>query len=472
MSTTHTPKGSEASRTTDHESEPQRSSRRNTLSEASARRASEIQEFVSGLGLQQLGKRKKGPLSVSEASIPAPISSEISAQGQVFAPAHGHSAEKNDDALHSHPDKIDEKEADIAQVFEPSPEQDHPKHSQHDPHPNPNPDLISAEAASPVDSKEDPKIAAASSRPSAHLFTQSESAVPVLTESFANLGPPKRRSVPSIRIHRPSGTVMAASVRTTAMNSTSFPTTPVQSALEQSPAATGNAPLNTLTTNAAAIATPANLDSNLPNISNAVSAATSAVVLPPPDLPVGGKVGKKQKIVRKARKVVLRKRVLSVIIGRDLANVVHAQLNAVTNLAGGLPLPLDGATDLLAGYARRSELKEDKRRKELDQKIAAARIRAEAEDIHRCQICQGLTRTGLLQKYHRLKLKRSRPDMNAIHRRANAETRAAAYKCKCTRRLLGVENKGAGQDSVPPQHLRAPAGIEAPLSGVDGVQQQ
>ncbi len=470
MSTTHTPKGSEASQTAHHESDVRRVSRRNTVPERSTSRASEDQQLISALGLPQLERRKKGPLNVSEASIPAPKSSDVSAQGQVFVPTHEHPRENNGDVLHNHSGESPERATETIRIPEPSTEQDQPKDTQASP--NPTPASALAEAELPADSPEDLEATASSSRPSAHLFTQSESAVAVLGESFAKFGSPQRHSVPSIRIHRPSGTAMAASVGTTAMNSANVPATPVQSALEQSPAAAGNAPLGALSTHAAALQAPANLTSNLSSVTNAVSAATSAISLPLPGLPVEGKVGKKKKIVRKARKVVLRKRVLALIIGRDLAKVVHPQLNAVTNLAGGLPLPLDGASDLFTGYARRSERKKDQNRKDLDQKIAAARIRAEAEDIHRCRICQGLTRTTLLRKYHRLKLKRDRTDMSAIDRRADSQARVAAYRCKCTRRLLGVANERAVQDSVPAQHLRAPAAIEAPLSGVDGTQQQ
>jgi hypothetical protein len=54
-------------------------------------------------------------------------------------------------------------------------------------------------------------------------------------------------------------------------------------------------------------------------------------------LPNLGKVRKRRKALVKARKLVLRKRVLSMILGKDLANTVHPLLNA----AGGVAAPVD-----------------------------------------------------------------------------------------------------------------------------------
>jgi hypothetical protein len=187
---------------------------------------------------------------------------------------------------------------------------------------------------------------------------------------------------------------------------------------------------------------------------------------------VGGKVGRKKRAVQKTRKLLLRRRLLAIIIGRDLAKVVHPQLKAGGKVAGGVPLPVDGPSDLLNSYTSRTERKRDFRRRQLDQKIAAARIHAEAEEIHRCRICRGLTRTMYLRRYHRLQLKRDRPDMNIFDRRATAMARVAVFKCKCNRRLLGVANEVAVKDAVPTQHLRAPAAIEIPLSGVHEAQQR
>ena len=298
-------------------------------------------------------------------------------------------------------------------------------------------------------------------RPASQLFTQSESAFEVIAESFAKFGPPQPRRVPEIRIHRPSGTVMAASLGTTAMNSINVPVTPMQSAVGQT-----HAPVSPITD--AVTASP--LSTDLPVDPSTVTNATiPALPLPLPSLPAGVKVGKKKKVVRKARKLIIRRRLLAIILGRDLAKIVHPQLTTVANPAGGAPLSVDGASDLVDGYARQIERRRDIQRRRLDQKVASARIHAEAEEIHRCRICRGLTRTRYLQKYHRLQLKRDKPDMSAFNRRATAMARVAAFKCKCNRQLLGVENEETAKDVTASRHLRAPAATGHPLPGVDGA---
>ncbi|KAJ9612438.1 hypothetical protein H2200_004035 [Cladophialophora chaetospira] len=466
MSTTQNKEGSQAG---DQEWKPQQTNRRDTSSEGTSSQVGESQDITPNLGLPSLASRRTGPLTVSEASIPAPKSSDISVQGQVFIPAHEH-PEKNVDVLHGHSDKTHERAENTPEVSKQAPEEHQHKDSQ-DPA-SPAPDTASAQAAASSETGKAENPTVATPRPPAHLFTQSESAVEVLAESFGKFGPPQPRSVPSIRIHRPSGTIMAASVGTTVLNSANTPATPVQAAVEQSPAALEAVPVNTPTAPGPEIPTPVDPVGNLSAVTDAAGTATSALPLPLPNLPVGGKKGKKKKVVRKARKLVLRKRILAIILGRELANVIHLQLNAVGNVASVAPLPVDGPNDLVNDYARRSERKRDNQRKQLDQKIAAARIHSEAEALHRCRICRGLTRTNYLRKYHRLRLKVEKPEMGSFERRATAMARVAAFKCRCTRRLLGVENELPVYESLPAQHLRAPAAIEPPLAGVDGAQQQ
>ncbi|ETI23173.1 hypothetical protein G647_04970 [Cladophialophora carrionii CBS 160.54] len=444
-------------------SQSRRTSRRNTISEGSVSQASENQAIISKINLPFLPNRGKGRLNVSEASIPAPQSSDISAQGQVFV-SHEHPGGTVVEALHDRSERSNEAVESTPGASEPPAKLPRDEHSQ--PVDTPSDPGVAQETA-----PDDPKKASMpTTRPGVPLFTQSESAVEIIAEPFAGFGPSQARSVPAIRIHRPSGTVMAASVGTTAMNSAKVPATPMQSALEQSPAAAGTAPVNTLSTTVAAIPAPTNLPVDPSNVSNAIGAATSAVSLP--SLPVSGKVGKRKRVIRKTRKLVLRRRLLAIIIGRDLANVVHPQLNPGANVAGSVPLPVDGPSDLVSSYTSRTERKRDFRRRQLDQRIAAARIHAEAEEIHRCRICRGLTRTMSLRRYHRLQLKRDRPDMNTFDRRATAMSRVAVFKCKCDRRLLGVANEVAVRDAAPTQHLRGPAAIEPPLSGVEAAQQR
>ncbi|EXJ62970.1 hypothetical protein A1O7_03414 [Cladophialophora yegresii CBS 114405] len=466
MSAAQAGESSEASRNHSGKSQSRRPSRRNTISEGFGSQASENQAIISKINLPFLSSRGIGRLNVSEASIPAPRSSDISAQGQVFV-SHERPGGPVVEALHDHPKRSNEAATKTPEASEP------PANPPRDEHFQPA-DTPSDPGVAQGTAPEDPKASlpstttADTTRPALPLFTQSESAVEVTGQPFAKLGPTQARSVPAIRIHRPSGTVMAESVGTTAINGAKLPATPMQSALEQSPPIAGTAALNPLSTTVAAIPAPTNLPVDTSNVTNAVSVATSAL----PSLPVGGNVGKRKRVIRKTRRLVVRRRLLAIIIGRDLANVLHPQLNAAGNVAGSVPLPVDGPSDLVSSYTSRTERKRDFRRRNLDQKIAAARIHAEAEEIHRCRMCRGLTRTMYLRRYHRLQLKRDRPDMNTVDRHATAMSRVAVFKCKCDRRLLGVSNKVAVRDAAPTQHLRGPAAADAPLSGVEAAQQR
>jgi hypothetical protein len=460
-------KDKDSSSSTDSGSVGRQKGQRN-VSEDSPRKSGRDHGITSKSETHFPPQLKQGRLNVSEASNPAPQSSSISVPGEVFIPPHEHSGGKIIDAVHYHPGEIQKADATEESSALPDQQTDEERQSST----NTISDPAVAEAVAVDDITKDPVGATGGStfaRPPAHLFTQSESAVDILQGPFANFGPPQPYSIPSIKIHRPSGTVVAASLGTAVMNSANVPATPAQSEILATLASGGTALPNPLTT---AIPTVQSTTSLAPDVSHLISAATSALSLPLPGLPVAGKIGKKKKIIQKTRKVVLRKRILSLLLGRQLAKLVHSQLDTVGNVASAVPVPVDGPSDMLTGYARRTERKRDAQRRDLDQRIAAARIHAEAEEVHRCRICRGLTRTTYLRRYHRLQLKRDRPDMSAFDRRATALARVAAFKCKCTRRLLGVENELAPREAAPSQHLRAPAAIEAPLAGVDEAQQQ
>lgn len=458
MSAVDTEGGSEVSRTTSRNSEAQRRGHQATVSDSTATRSSESKAVASGLELLSHRRSGKGRLNVSEASVVAPESSDILAQGQVFIPPHEHSSEQAADSLHDHSEKP-HKETEGASD---DPATSTEGHKDEEP-------PTSTEVVSTGKEREGISEASKPARRPSHLFTLSESAIEVIAESFGKFGVPRHRGIPEIRVHRPSGTVMAASLGTTAMNSTNDPATPVPSAADQSPAAPSSTPLGGLP-GADAVPVPVPIDpSAVTGVVGTATSALPAVPLPVPGLPAGSKGGRKKKIIGKARKLVLRKRVLAVILGKELAGVVHSQLSTVGNVADGVPLPVDGPSDMIHVYTRRKERKRDIRRREMDQKIARARIHAEAEEVHRCRICSGLTRTSCLRRYHRLQLKRDRPDMSELDRRATAMARVAAFKCKCRKRILGVQNEATSHDAMTAQHLRAPAAIEQPLARVDGA---
>ena len=427
-------RGSDQSSLPGSSSEPKLITRRNTISEETTTGGAQTR-----LGHSLLAKSRKGRLNPSEASVPPPKGSEVSAQGQIFVPPHESSDANPVEALHDYPEDKEKGPGETIEASEPSADLPNSGGSQDIA------EVISDPAFAQVNSSDETTEAREAeidgfdvTRPSPHLFTQPESAVEALSGPSARVDPSQPRSVPSISIRRPSGTVMA---------------TPVQSAVEQSLAGAGTAAAKASPSAAGAIPTPS-IPLDLP--------------LPDTGLVIGSKLTKRKKVIRKTRKVLIRKHLLAFLIGRNLANVVHPQLKQVAGLTDAVPLPVDGPSDMLTGYARRTERKRDIRRQKLDQRIAAARIHAEAEEMHRCRICRGLTRTMYLRRYHRLQLKRDRPDMSTFDRRATAMARVASFKCKCDRRLLGVKNEVVTQGSLPQNHVRAPAAIEPSLPGVDG----
>jgi hypothetical protein len=188
---------------------------------------------------------------------------------------------------------------------------------------------------------------------------------------------------------------------------------------------------------------------DLASVTNAVPMDPTALNLPvtgqpsSPGVPLGGKVGKRKKVVRKARKVVVRKQLLRLILGRELANVVQPLLKQTTSGVAGEPPPVDGASDLSSVHSVRNERKRDMRRKQLGGKIYIAKIYAAAEELEKCPTCRGLITTRHIRKCRRLELERDRPGMKIIDRHAAAWAKVAQLQCKCPKRLT-ARAEGAG----------------------------
>ena len=448
-----------------NEAEPQRSVTPGPIEDSDGHRKQDQGETAE-VDLLLAAKSKKNRLNVSEASVPALTSSTVSAQGQIFVPDHEGLGESGLHGLHDH---SEEKPEDVEETSDP------PSGSTKGEQPIPPLTEISESAAiqatanDPTEEAPEPLGAPPNiARPPAHLFTLSESAVELLTGSSTKFGSPQPQSIPAIKIHKASVIAMPISIGTSAINNTNLPSTAIQAVVEQTTEPLRAGPTNLLTTAVGGLPC-----TDIPGeISTMTGSLSPASKLPKSGLPVVDKVGRRKRILLLARKILLKKHLLALMLGRELANLVHPQLHPVANVTGCEPLPVDGSSDMLTSYSRRMERRRDIQQKQLDQKIAATRIHAEAEEMCRCRICRGLTRTTYLKRYHRLQLKRDRPDMNMFDRRATAMGRVGAFKCKCRRRLLGVQNEVVGQDALPSQHLRAPAAIEPPLAGVDGAQQQ
>ncbi|KIW57208.1 hypothetical protein, variant [Exophiala xenobiotica] len=418
-------------------SRPGRKQRRATISGESTdtvTQASEGQDISAGLGLPFLATVSKGRLNVSEASIPAPKSSDISAQGQVFT------------STHEHPEKREPTDATTAQT-DPTDLIDSAG-----PAATANDGLEHEAAPSKLGDKEvnspGTGLAGFATNPSA----RSETAIDQIRGTLPELAPFDSSALPEIRIHRPSGTIMATPLGASAANSVGVPATPAPSALGQSPVGAATAPLGG-TNLTGAIPPPTGLPVNPASVTDALPMNTTALNLPVPGLPsipsvpLGGKVGKRKKVVRKARKVVVRKRLLTVLLGRELANAVQPLLKQATSGVAGAPLPVDGASDLLSAQSVRIERTRDMRRKQLNRRISIAKIYAAAEAREKCHTCRGLIKTRYLQKCRRLELERDRPGMKAIDRHAAGRAKVAQLKCKCPKGLARAEGAGSIGDA-------------------------
>lgn len=439
MSTTNIKEASEASSTVGVERNQGRSSRRASLSgytSDTATRESDHTEMISGFGFPFLDKVVKGRLNVSEASVPAPQSTEISAEGQVYIPGNRKASDQARDALYVH--RWQENEVGALQV---PAEHLNPSHETTFSVDNPS----ATDPAGPGQTIVNDSSPADTDDPASNTLSQSGSAVEPVAKSLPKIELPKPTTIPEIRIHRPSGTVvMTSALGTSAMNN-SGPPTPSQSAANRFPTSTETTPLNDVPTlpTPEQLANPTSITSTGP-----LDAARSALQVPVPGLPLGADGSRRRKVVSKARQLIVRKRVLHLILGRELADLVHPQLNQVGNVAGAAPLPVDGAGDLISAYSRRNERKRDARKKHLDRKITSAKLHAEAEELFRCPRCQGLTKARHLRKYHRLQLMRERPDMKIFDRHIVSMERVAALRCRCGKRLFGGRVALGGQDQA------------------------
>lgn len=364
-----------------------------SVNSESARTPGEKQAISSGFGLPFLARVSKGRLNVSEASVPPPTSSDISASGEVFIPAHDHPSEWEGKKYHSsQSEKVEttNKNEQAEPGSEPLTQNNtaiqegldlsaHPKTPKDEPIPL------------PEDEREP------DSQPRPNVFGEILERIPV------------------IRIQRPStpAITMASSLGT--------------SAVSPAAGATAIKPADVLPLD------PQSTVSVIP-VGTLTGALPVPLPLPVPGLAARGKMkGKVKKLVGFARKHLLRKRLLAMVLGRPLANLVHPLLSQAGNLAGGLPLPVDGASDLRDFYTARGEKKRMTQEKQLAHRIADAKLRADAEEATRCQTCRGVTQSKYLRRYHRLLLKKNKPDMRMVDRHATAMARAVAFKCTCRR---------------------------------------
>jgi hypothetical protein len=353
---------------------------------------SEKQEFPAGFGLPFLARVSRSRLNVSEASVPAPSSSDISASGEVFIPAHDHPSEweaKIYQTARTIEETTANKEVELTET----------------PHEPSAPQSKIVEKDSDQETREgNPERSGLAS--SQHDQIPTSQPVP---NAFGEILEP----IPVIRIQRPSTPTMATSLGTSVVSSGAGATGTL-------PAPTGH-PID-----------PRSTINALP-VGSLASALPLPLPGPGPGLLVGGKKGKVKKLIGKARKHVIRKRLLAIVVGREVANIVHPLLSQVGNTAGAVPLPVDGASDLMTTNTRCNDWKPSTRLKQPEQRIADAKLRADAEEAKRCSTCRGVTRSKHVRRYHRLLLKRDRPGMRAVDRYATAMARAVAFKCTCSK---------------------------------------
>ncbi|KAK4940099.1 hypothetical protein LTR10_019728 [Elasticomyces elasticus] len=328
MSNTNVEEGGEAGSNAGATPRPWRQQRRATVSGQSTdttTRGSESQDVSSGLILPFLARISKGRLNVSEASIPAPRSSDIMAHGQVFTPTHELSRELVMDVDQAQPEEhpavadpehnahSDETITVIAFTAEKAP--------------------TGTEDEAPFPQLAEPTTTDATAAP-ADLKSDRDSALAQIAKSLPKLESLEPLGVPQIRLHRPSGTIMPPSFETSAVNSDEVPATPVQS-LVQSPQEATTALPEAIDSVTAAGPPFSNGPVDTPSDTNAIPpnnvAATEGPAEEPNDRrpPKAKKGRRRKKMVRKARKIVVRKSLLKIILGRELANVVHPKLNQV-----------------------------------------------------------------------------------------------------------------------------------------------
>lgn len=464
MSRANTGEGGEVADSPRRDSKARQRTSQRTISRRTSdpvTRDSDHQDIVAGLELPFLATVSKGRLNVSEASIPAPKSSDISAQGEVFVPPHQHRDDEDRNALHVHLEKGEE-ETGAAEE---------PSENSKDPDPQTAPRLVAGPAIANGAAHHDATGGTTTSSSSTSASSESTPAEPALehiADSVSELKDPQPASIPEIKIHRPSGTVMAASLGTSASNGAIGPPTPLDI-----PVDAGAAALFAVSEATSLAPVPAQPPVNRDIVINAVplDAPTSALPFPAPGVPFGGKGNKRKNLVRKTRGLVVRRHILNVILGRELAAIVRPRLKQAVEGSTCVPLPADGPSDLISACSRRNESKMDAKRKRMDQKIASTKQHAETEELRRCPRCRGLTRTTYLQKYHRLQLKRDKPGMGVIDRHATGIARVEPFKCKCDWKLFRRGRYGnAGGDAAGAggQRPHLASGDEPPLPGPFG----
>ncbi|KAK5064926.1 hypothetical protein LTR84_000760 [Exophiala bonariae] len=346
MSRDSSPQGSESNHSphTTSVGEPGSSTKHQQVSKFSpkseeARTPGETQALTSDFSFPFLARVSKGRLNISEASVPPPTGSDISAAGEVFIPAHDHPSEwenkkfrptelGNEGIIH----KVEHSET----RSEPSTPQNPPGGDGHEA--NTHQELSRDETVPPPEHGQK-----SSGRPQPNVFGE-------IIEP-----------IPEIRITRPSTPIV--------MMATSLGTSVVAPA-----------------TRCAAI-TPANVLSLDPeSVVGAVpvSALTSTLALPVPlplpGLATGGKKKAKVKnLIGFVRKHLLRKRLLALVLGRPVANIVHPLLSQAGNLAGALPLPVDGASDSQEGYTCRQQWNPIAQPQRLTNRLKSYRIKISAK---------------------------------------------------------------------------------------------
>jgi hypothetical protein len=244
-------------------------------------------------------------LNISEASVPPPQSSEIFAQGEVFVPDHTRESNHAECSNWTLPDESAD---------------DHPELD------NSNPQHKNS-AQNPPDTGDEAERSGTAS-----------------TTDFERLSPLPPHEVPEIWIHRPSDTdsnmaALGTGVISNAATARASPTTAVTAPTE----AAATLPAQVPGAETLPLAAPVNIPNpGLPAVDVArVGVPPVNAAVPAGNLPVGGKVGKRKHVIGKARKVLLRRRLLSMLLGRELAGTVHSLLNSAGGAAGPVDVPVD-----------------------------------------------------------------------------------------------------------------------------------
>lgn len=448
MSSANAEEGSEAGSNAGATPRPGRKQRRSTISGQSTdttTRDSESQDVSVGLVLPFLARISKGRLNVSEASIPAAArSSDISAQGQVFTPTHEHSKKLGTEVGQGHSE-------------ERSPTADSERSGQSDKTIS-NAATTSENAMAITGTENEIPAPPGSTSETEPGDTDTARTPPNLTsgpdapDQAANTSPEvvslEPLDIPQIRVHRPSGTIMAPSFETSAVDSVDVPPTPLPTPASPAEATrTLSGPIENVT---AAVPLPSTGQLGPSTDTSATlgndPANTGSVIPGQADdgTPPKAKKGRRRKrAVREARKIVVRKSFLRIILGRKLGDDVHRRLNQANSSVAASPQPLDGANDFPSAYSVRDERRRDARERQLERRIAIAKAHAQVEGLEKCPSCRGATSTTCLQRFYRLNVERDRPDMSIAERHAAAQAKAAAVKCHYPKEWMEAAGSGS-----------------------------